>query len=135
MPSTLADWQSQVDRWILRNGRYWTTLSQLARLTEEVGELARAINHAHGGKPRTAKDAQASMREELGDVLFVLLALANDLGVDLEEALALTLAKADARLTPGGRPPATDSSAVPGRRRSAGTAPRRARRPGPSAPG
>ncbi len=126
-PVTLTDWQGAVDQWIERNGRYWTPLAQLARLTEEVGELARAINLEHGDKRRTAKDPPSSVAEETGDVLFVLMALANDLHVDLQQALGLTLAKAEARVQSG----ATRSRVARGRR---GTAARGLRRPAPRHP-
>lgn len=123
---TLSDWQSEVDRWILRNGRYWSPLAQLARLTEEVGELAREINLSHGDKPRSDRDPATTVAGELGDVLFIILALANGLKVDLEPTLRLTLEKYDAR--------ATRSRAAAGRPHSGAPARHTAARRRPSAP-
>ncbi len=127
MPYTLSAWQRAVDRWILRNGRYWSPLAQLARLTEEVGELAREINLSYGEKRRTAKDPSTTIAGELGDVLFITLALANGLKVDLEETLRLTLEKYDARATRSRAPAGTGRSGAPARHRAG--------HPRPSAPG
>jgi NTP pyrophosphatase (non-canonical NTP hydrolase) len=97
MAATLGGWQRRTDEWIRHRGRYWSPLSQYTRLVEEVGELGRELNHRYGDKPRQAKDAAGSLKAELGDVAFVLLLLANGLGVDLEDALEGTIAKYDAR--------------------------------------
>ncbi len=123
---TLSDWQSEIDRWILRNGRYWSPLAQLARLTEEVGELAREINLSYGEKPRSDKDRPTTVAGEIGDVLFIIMALANGLQVDLEPILRQTLKKYDAR--------ATRSRAAAGRPHSGAPARHTAARRRPSAP-
>ena len=102
MAATLREWQRQTDEWIRRGGSYWSPLSQYTRLVEEVGELGRELNHRYGDKPRQAKDPVGSVSAELGDVAFVLLLLANGLGVDLQEALKQTIAKYDARSTSAG---------------------------------
>ena len=65
----------------------------LARLTEEVGELARELNHRYGPKKKKSDEPEADLALELADVLFVLLVLANEQGIDLGEALERTLAK------------------------------------------
>jgi NTP pyrophosphatase (non-canonical NTP hydrolase) len=95
--STLAEVQAFVDAWIKQRGGYWSPLSQYARLAEEVGELGRELNFQFGDKPRASKDAAGSFADELGDVLFIVVLLANDLGVDLASTLAATLKKYEAR--------------------------------------
>lgn len=89
--------QRQVDATILALGGYWPPLANLARLFEECGELARAINQAHGPKLVKAGENQAAIQEEFGDVLYIALALANGLGVDAEEALRVAIETARAR--------------------------------------
>jgi NTP pyrophosphatase (non-canonical NTP hydrolase) len=66
-------------------------------LVEEVGELGRELNHRFGDKPRAQKDQPGSVDDELGDVLFVLMLLANSLAVDLDAALRRVLAKYEGR--------------------------------------
>ena len=98
MGSTLTELQALLDQWIRKHGRYWSPLSQYARLAEEVGELGRELNFSYGEKPRKQKDAGGAIADELGDVLFVTILLANDLGIDLDETLLATLRKYEARL-------------------------------------
>ena len=100
VPSDLPAIQSFVDAWIKARGNYWSPLSQFARLAEEVGELGRELNFRFGDKPRASKDAQGSIPDELGDVLFIVLLLANDLGIDLASTLVATLKKYERRLEP-----------------------------------
>src|SRR6202022_958260 len=97
VPSALPKVQAYVDAWIKQRGQYWSPLSQYARLTEEVGELGRELNFRFGDKPRAAKDAAGSISDELGDVLFIVILLANYLGIDLVSALSATLEKYDRR--------------------------------------
>jgi NTP pyrophosphatase (non-canonical NTP hydrolase) len=99
-PSDLPEVQAFVDAWIKRRGQYWSPLSQYARLAEEVGELGRELNFRFGEKPRAAKDANGSIADELGDVLFIVILIANYLGVDLASTLAATLEKYDRRAQP-----------------------------------
>lgn len=95
---SLAELQTAVHEWISQwEEGYFHPLSNLARLTEEVGELAREINHRFGDKPRKPSDDVAELSDELGDVMFVLLALANQLEVDLADATLAALAKYDMR--------------------------------------
>lgn len=105
---TLAQIQQTVDDWMSQwEDGYWPPLANLARLTEEVGELARELNHAHGPKRKkpSESDAETSARlaaggpiaEELGDILFVVVALANSLEIDLSQALAAVMQKYDVR--------------------------------------
>lgn len=97
LPADLPAIQAFLDRWIKAHGRYWSPLSQFARLAEEVGELGRELNFRYGDKPRTAKDESASLADELGDVFFIVIVLANQLDVDLGRVLAATLQKYEQR--------------------------------------
>ncbi|MBI2214038.1 MAG: nucleotide pyrophosphohydrolase [Acidobacteria bacterium] len=106
---SFADAQKDVDSWISRfEEGYWKPLSMLARITEEVGELARLLNHEYGEKPKKPGEPQQEVGEEIADVIFVLLALANSLGIDMDEAFAHVMDKyrtRDAtRWTPKPRP-------------------------------
>ena len=95
--TTLKDRQAHVDRWIQSHGGYWDPFQNLARLSEEVGELARAVNQTRGPKALKPGEKVGDPAGELGDVLWVTLCLANQLGVDLDMALDRTLAKVGAR--------------------------------------
>jgi NTP pyrophosphatase (non-canonical NTP hydrolase) len=92
---TLGDVQHQVDHLIREEWQstYWTPLSSLARLTEEVGELAREINHSYGEKPKKGSEGQGNIATEMGDILFILASLANSIGVDLDSAFEDAMAK------------------------------------------
>lgn len=96
-PLTVREAQRQVDATIQALGGYWPPLANLARLFEECGELARAVNQTHGPKPVKAGEERAATGDELGDVLYVALALANGLGVDAEEALGAAIDRARER--------------------------------------
>lgn len=84
---TMADLQREVDDYIsqFKEG-YFSPLSMLARMSEEVGELAREVNHHYGEKPKKADEADNSIEMELGDILFIVICFANSLGIDLQEA-------------------------------------------------
>jgi NTP pyrophosphatase (non-canonical NTP hydrolase) len=90
--------QRDVDATIQALGGYWPPLANLARLFEECGELARAVNQAAGQKRLKAGEAPADAREELGDALYVLLVLANSLDIDAAEALTAALEKVRGRI-------------------------------------
>lgn len=92
---TLQDVQHEIDTLIKEewHSHYWTPLSSLARLTEEVGELAREINHAYGEKPKKASEEQGTIAAEMGDILFILASLANSIGIDLDDAFGQVMAK------------------------------------------
>ena len=93
-PSTaLGALQQEIDAWIQAHGGYWPPLANLARLTEEVGELARGINQTAGPKPVKPSEDPADVAGEMADVLWILLCLANQLDVDLEAAFEQTMAK------------------------------------------
>ncbi len=85
---TLREIQQDVDHLITEewHSHYWTPLSNLARLTEEVGELAREINHHYGEKLKKASEQDGNIATEMGDILYILAALANSLDIDLNEA-------------------------------------------------
>jgi NTP pyrophosphatase (non-canonical NTP hydrolase) len=88
----LKEVQAAVDRWIAPFG-YWHPLANLARLTEEVGELSREINHRWGPKTKKPTEDTGDVALELGDILFVVAALANQMNIDLEDAFRRVLAK------------------------------------------
>lgn len=91
---TLREAQNQVHRWIQTVGvRYFNELTNLAILTEEVGELARILARRYGEQSEKPSDAGRDLGDEMADVLWVLLALANQTGVDLTEALEANVAK------------------------------------------
>jgi len=95
---SFRDAQQAVDRWIgqYKEG-YFPPLTILARLTEEVGELAREINHRFGAKPKKASEAEGSLALELADIMFVVICLANSQGIDLDEAFEQMLEKVGTR--------------------------------------
>jgi len=76
---------------------YFTPLGSMARMTEEVGELAREINHYHGEKQKKESEDEKEIAEELADVLFVLITMANAMDVDLTEAFERTMDKFQTR--------------------------------------
>lgn len=92
------DIQKRVDAYIsqFKEG-YFSPLSLMARLTEEVGELAREVNHYYGEKPKKASEKEMTMEEELGDVIFVLSCFANSLEIDLSEAFDIAINKIEIR--------------------------------------
>ena len=92
---TLADVQREIDHLIKEewHSDYWHPLSSLARLTEEVGELAREINHRYGEKPKKASEDDGDLSVELGDVLYIVASLANSIGVDLDAAFDAVMSK------------------------------------------
>lgn len=93
----MTELQERVHQWITAHGGYWDELSLLTRLVEEVGELAREYNHHFGAKKKKATEGESSVEEEMGDLLFILMAMANQQGVDLEQALEGVLSKYDRR--------------------------------------
>ena len=86
--------QAEVDAWISQfEDGYWPPLTNLARLIEEVGELAREMNHRFGHKTKKGDEPEQDLAMELADVLFVLLVIANEQGIQLDEALERVLEK------------------------------------------
>lgn len=97
-PMSLQDIQRAVDAWISQwEEGYFSPLANLARLTEEVGELARELNHSHGPKRKKSEEPDGAVGDELGDILFVLVCIANSLDIDLTDVLRSTLAKYNVR--------------------------------------
>ena len=97
---TIQEAQTAVDRWIKEYGvRYFSELTNMAVLTEEVGELARIIARRYGeqswkkGDPRAADNGRQALGDEMADVLWVLLCLANQTGINLTEELQKNLEK------------------------------------------
>lgn len=95
---TIEEAQQTVDKWIRDNGiRYFNELTNMAILTEEVGEVARLIARQYGEQSFKKSDEGRDLGDELADVLFVLICLANQTGVDLTKALEANLHKKTAR--------------------------------------
>jgi NTP pyrophosphatase (non-canonical NTP hydrolase) len=95
---TLEQAQLTVDNWIKKHGvRYFNELTNLAILTEEVGEVARIISRKYGEQSFKESDKNKELADELADVLFVLICLANQTGVDLTKALEQNLQKKTSR--------------------------------------
>ena len=95
---TLQEAQQNVDRWIKEYGvRYFNELTNMAILTEEVGEVARIIARRYGEQSFKESDKQIDLADELADVLWVLICLANQTGVDLTEALQKNIDKKTSR--------------------------------------
>jgi len=91
---TINQAQKRVDEWIKTHGvRYFSELTNIAILTEEVGEVARIIARKYGEQSFKKKDKEKELADELADVLFVLICIANQTGVDLTNALQNNLDK------------------------------------------
>lgn len=95
---TMKQMQGEVDAYIgqFKEG-YFSPLAMQARLTEELGELAREINHFFGEKPKKQTEDEKTIEQEMGDVLFVLISFANSLNIDLEQAFDLVMKKFSTR--------------------------------------
>ena len=95
---TLEETQRQVDQWIKENGvRYFNELTNMAMLTEEVGEVARIIARRYGEQSEKESDKNKDLGDEMADVLWVLICLANQTGVDLTKAFQKNLEKKSLR--------------------------------------
>lgn len=91
---TIKNAQTEVDNWIKTYGvRYFSELTNMAILTEEVGEVARIISRQYGDQSFKASDKDKNLADEMADVLWVLMCLANQTGVDLEEAFKKNMEK------------------------------------------
>lgn len=85
---SIQEAQQKVDEWIKTTGvRYFSELTNMAILTEEVGEVARIMSRKYGEQSAKETDTEKELADELADVLWVLLCMANQTGVDLTEAL------------------------------------------------
>lgn len=95
---TITEAQKFVDNWINKNGvRYFNVLTNMAMLTEEVGEVARVIARTYGEQSFKKSDKGKVLSEELADVLFVLICIANQTGTDLEKAFLKNIDKKSKR--------------------------------------
>ena len=95
---SLTEAQRRVDAWIgqFEEG-YFHPLTNLARLTEEVGELAREVNHRFGEKTKKREEPEGDLAMEMADILFVLICMANREGIDLQEAFDRIMRKVETR--------------------------------------
>ena len=95
---SLRDAQRRVDAWIEQfEEGYFHPLTNLARLAEEVGELAREVNHRFGQKTKKKDEPEGDLGMEMADILFVLVCMANREGIDLDEAFDRMMAKVESR--------------------------------------
>ncbi|WP_121353989.1 nucleotide pyrophosphohydrolase [Flavisolibacter nicotianae] len=95
---TLQEAQQKVDEWIKTTGvRYFSELTNMAILTEEVGEVARLMSRQYGDQSFKESDKSKALSDELADVLWVLICIANQTGVDLTEALEKNFEKKTSR--------------------------------------
>jgi len=94
----LTDYQRRVDAWISQfEEGYFHPLTNLARLAEEVGELAREVNHRFGQKTKKKDEAEGDLAMEMADILFVLICMANREGIDLDLAFDRMMTKVENR--------------------------------------
>lgn len=97
-PITISGAQQEVDHWVRTFGvRYFSELTNMAILTEEVGELARIMARKYGDQSFKESDKTYSLSDEMADVLWILICLANQTEVDLEEAFRKNIAKKTSR--------------------------------------
>jgi len=98
LPMSLRDAQARVDRWIgqFEEG-YFHPLTNLARLTEEVGELAREVNHRFGQKTKKPEEPPGDLGMEMADILFVLICMANREKIDLQAEFDRMMEKVEGR--------------------------------------
>ena len=97
-PITIKEAQATVDQWIKEIGvRYFSELTNLAQLVEEVGELSRIMSRTFGDQSFKDSDHKGTLDDELADILFVLICIANQTGVDLTQALRQNLEKKTSR--------------------------------------
>jgi len=99
---TIRNWQDTVDQWISTIGvRYFDEMTNLAVLMEETGELARMMSRKYGEQsfkePMTDEEVKMEIKEELADIIFVTTCLANQMNIDLEEALSENIKRKTAR--------------------------------------
>lgn len=91
---TIQEAQHRVDEWIKKHGvRYFSELANMAILTEEVGELARIVARTYGDQSFKESDMSKNLSDEIADVLWVLICMANQTGVDLEESFLKNIEK------------------------------------------
>ena len=95
---SLSESQARVHTWISRfKEGYFHPLTNMARLTEEVGELAREVNHRFGQKTKKKEEPEGDLGMEMADILFVVICMANREGIDLDEAFQRMMQKIESR--------------------------------------
>lgn len=95
---SLTDAQRRVEAWVSQYEEgYFHPLTNMARLAEEVGELAREVNHRFGQKTKKAEEPEGDMGMEIADILFVLICMANREGIDLDQAFGRMMEKVESR--------------------------------------
>ncbi len=95
---SLTQFQKDIDTWAQEHKKpYWEPLSIFARIAEETGELGRIINHLYGDKPKKDTEDPQDLAEEMADIVFAVLCLANREGIDMEKALEQVIRKAKTR--------------------------------------
>jgi NTP pyrophosphatase (non-canonical NTP hydrolase) len=90
---SLKDFQKKIDNWILKHGGYWPPLSMFSAVVEELGELAKEMNHLEGFKPKKSNEKPSNISEELADVIFSVICVANYYKIDLNRELARVIEK------------------------------------------
>jgi NTP pyrophosphatase (non-canonical NTP hydrolase) len=96
--SSLRDVQTRVDTWVRQfEEGYFPPLTNLARLAEEVGELAREVNHRFGEKTKKREEPEGDLAMEMADIIFVLICMANREGIDLQDAFDRMMRKVETR--------------------------------------
>lgn len=91
---TLREVQKEVDNWVSEIGQgYWSPHEMLARLVEEVGETARLLNHLYGPKKKKDSESSQELSEELADIIFAVICLANSHDIDLQDAFEKMMQK------------------------------------------
>ena len=94
----MREMQGRVDRWVSQYEEgYFDPLTNMARLSEEVGELAREVNHRFGRKPKKSSEPDADLAMEMADIIFVLICMANREGIDLDDAFERMMQKVEQR--------------------------------------
>ncbi len=95
---SIKDYQKRIDDSLkIYKKPYWHPLSQMARLSEETGEVARILNHLYGDKPKKIDEKHEDLSDELADVLFTVMCLANSNDIDLDAAMDRAIAKHNTR--------------------------------------
>lgn len=95
---SLRDYQKQIDDMLQQYEKpYWHPLSQLARMTEEVGKVSRILNHQFGDKPKKPTEEHDDLADELAEVIYTALCLANSQGIELDEPMQRVIAKLETR--------------------------------------
>jgi NTP pyrophosphatase (non-canonical NTP hydrolase) len=94
---SFKDYQLKIDNWILDHGGYWPPLSMLSALIEEIGELARIINNLEGFKPYKEHEESLNLGEELADIFYALICIANYYKIDIDKELDKVINKISKR--------------------------------------